>query len=169
MTKKRNLKSFVITTAMAAVLLFGSVSMCFADTANTPAHINVDATTISFEVTEKISLTGNANSVDLTADKTLDVTNNSAVGVLNIDSVAVSAADGWTNVAMTTDFTKLAADAQQFGLSADGSDLTTAYTGAGTVDPGKTDSTEIAGKTGMVTAELSDVKIADLVVTVSII
>lgn len=141
---------------------------CFASTETVPAHINVPATTIDFSVTEKINMTATANSENLTVDS-LEVTNNSDMGVLNIDSIQATAVTGWSLVADTTDFATLNANANKFSLVADGSfDMSTgAYQAAGTVAPAATDTTVLSGKTGMVTTVLSDVKVADVVVTVS--
>lgn len=159
----------VLSTVLVVVMLMAmATGACFASTETIPAHINVPATSIDFSVTEKINMTATANSATLTVDS-LAVTNNSAMGVLSIDSVEATAANGWTLVADTTDFANLSANAKQFSLVADtAKDMSTGkYQAAGTVAPGMTDTTSFTGKTGMVTAALNDVKVADVVVTIS--
>lgn len=160
-------KKFFLTVACIAALLVGTTSMCFAAEETTPAHITVPVTAIDFSVTEKINMTGAENSADLTVDS-LVVTNNSAMGVLNIDSIAATGANGWTIVADSTDFTTLAKDAQKVSLMADGTnDMISTYTGAGTIDPGQSDTTTFTGKTGMVTIAVTDTQVADIITTVS--
>lgn len=165
---KKNLKKILLTASCAAVLLFGSVSMCFADEASTPAHINVPATSISFEITEKINMTGTANSTDLTVDS-LTVTNKSDVGVLNIASIKANPVTGWTLADQDTEWIKLNANSDTFGLVADGThDMADgAYTGAGSINAGASDTTTFEGNVGLVTQAISDEKVADIVVTVA--
>ncbi len=169
---KTNVMRKVSVIAIMSAMVIASTAISFASTDNpqtVPAHINVPVTAIDFTITEKINMTGSANSNDLTVDS-LEVTNNNAIGVLNIDSVAATAVGGWTLVADSTDFTKVAANAKQVSMVADGShDMTAAYTAAGTVDPGQTDTTTFTGKTGIVTTAVDDEKVADVVVTVSMV
>ncbi|MDO5414647.1 MAG: hypothetical protein Q4F78_04195 [Bacillota bacterium] len=165
--EKKKMKKLLLTAGCTAALLVSSTAMCFADEATTPVHVNLASTAVDFEITEKIDMVGSANSTDLTVDS-MEVTNLSQIGVLNIDSIEVDAEDSWEVVSMTTDFSKLAADSNKFGLMADSEhDMTAAYTGAGTVDPGATDTTTFTGKTGMVKSSVSDKKVADMIVTVS--
>ena len=169
--KKNAMRKVSVITVMSAMVM-ANTAMSFAASDNpqtVPAHINVPVTAIDFTITEKINMTGTADSHDLTVDS-LAVTNNNEIGVLNIDSIAATAANGWMLVSGSTDFTKVAADARQFALVADGShDMTSAYREAGTVDPGQTDTTAFTGKTGIVTAAVDDEKVADVVVTVSLV
>ncbi|MBS6799149.1 MAG: hypothetical protein KH297_04625 [Firmicutes bacterium] len=161
-------------TAFAAIttMVIGSTAMSFASTDNpqtVPAHINVPATVIDFTVTEKINMTGSANSNELIVDS-LSVTNNNAIGVLNINSIQANGVNGWTLVDDSMDFKTIAKDAKKLSLvAADGHDMTAEYTAAGTVDPGQTDTTTFTGKTGIVTTAVDDEQAADIVVTVSII
>lgn len=164
---KRKLTKALLSVGCIATLLVGSASMCFADSKTTPAHLTVPVTAVDFSVTEKINMTGTANSDDLTVDS-LAITNNSAMGVLNIDSITATGTNGWSIVANTTDFSKLAKNAQKVSLTADGTnDMTAAYAAAGTVDPGQTDTTTFTGKTGMVTTAVADTQVADITTTVS--
>ena len=171
MIKAKEMKKVV---AIACVGVIGASSLAMgggianAEEKTVPAHINVPVTAIDFSVTEKINMTGSENSTALTVDS-LEVTNNSDVGVLKIDSVQATAAGGWQIVADSTDFTKLNANAKQVSMKADNTfDMQGgAYTAAGTVDPGQTDTTTFSGKTGMVTTAVNDEKVADVVVTVS--
>lgn len=169
---KRNLMRKVSVIAVMAVMIMASTAMSFASTDNpqtVPAHINVPVTAIDFTITEKINMTGSTNSNDLTVDS-LEVTNNNTIGVLYIDSITATAVGGWTLIENTTDFTKVAANAKQVSMVADGShDMTIAYTAAGTVDPKQTDTTTFTGKTGIVSTAVDDEKVADVVVTVSIV
>ncbi len=165
--EKRKMRKLLLTASCTAALLVSSTAMCFADEATTPVHVTVSPTAVDFEITEKINMVGSANSTDLTVDS-MEVTNLSQVGVLKIDSIDVEAEGTWEVMAMTTDFAKLAADSNKFGLMADGThDMITAYSDAGTVDPGATDTTTFTGKTGMVKTNISDQKVAAMIVTVS--
>ena len=162
------MKKKITAIVMAGVMILGSTSMVFAEEKSVPAHLTMPTTAIDFTITEKINMVGTANSNDLTVDS-LDVTNNSNVGVLNIDSISATAVEGWTLVSDTTDFAKMDVDAKQFSLVADGShDMTSAYTEAGTVDPQAKDTTTFAGKSGAVTTAIDDTKVADVVVTLSL-
>lgn len=169
---KRNVLKKLTAFVAITTMVIGSTAMSFASTDNpqtVPAHINVPATVIDFTVTEKINMTGAANSNDLTVDS-LSVTNNNDIGVLNIDSMQATGANTWTLVADTTDFQKMEKDAKKLSLVADGShDMTAEYTAAGTVDPGQTDTTTFTGKTGIVTTALTDEQAANIVITVSIV
>lgn len=169
MAKVRDLKKVLLTAVCAAVMLFGSVSMCFADTADTKVYVNVAATGIDFTVTESVTLTGTADSTDLSASNIV-VTNNSTVGVLNISSIAATAEDGWTLANQSTDWSTLPANDSKIGLVADGTcDLAAgAYTGAGSVNPGSSDTTTLSGNTGMVTTALSNEQVAKVTVTVAL-
>lgn len=165
--EKRKMRKLLLTASCTAALLVSSTAMCFADEATTPVHVTVSPTAVDFEITEKIDMIGSANSTDLTVEP-MEVTNLSQVGVLNIDSIEVEAEGAWEVLAMSTDFAKLAADSNKFGLMADGNhDMLAAYTAAGTVDPGATDTTTFTGKTGMVKTSVSDQKVAGMIVTVS--
>lgn len=165
--EKRKMRKLLLVVGCASALMVSSTAMCFADEATTPVHVNMPSTAVDFEVTEKINMTGAANSTDLTVDS-MEVTNLSEVGVLNIDSITVTAESGWEVLPMDIDYSKLSAGANKFGLMADGShDMRSAYTSAGTVDPGATDTTSFVGKTGMVKSDITDAKVANMIVTVS--
>lgn len=169
--KRKTMRKASVVTVMVITVMASTV-LGFASTDNpqtVPAHITVPVTTIDFTVTEKINMTGTSNSNTLTVDN-LEVTNNNNIGVINIDSVAAIGSNSWTIVETTTDFAKMAKDAKKLSLTADGShDMTANYTSAGTVDPGQTDITAFIGKTGIVSANVTDEKVADIVVTVSLV
>ncbi|MBS5334711.1 MAG: hypothetical protein DBY08_00050 [Clostridiales bacterium] len=164
----RKSAAFVICTAMltaSTVVSFAAVS----GAETVPVHINVPATAVDFTVTEKISMTGKANAGDLTIDS-LEVTNNNEIGVLKIESIKASSSNGWILSDNSADFLRMEKDSKKFSIVADDShDLVTEYKEAGTVDPGQTDTTVFSGKTCIVSEPITDEKVADVVVTVSII
>ena len=91
--KKNAMRKVSVITVMSAMVM-ANTAMSFAASDNpqtVPAHINVPVTAIDFTITEKINMTGTADSHDLTVDS-LAVTNNNEIGVLNIDSIAATAA-----------------------------------------------------------------------------
>lgn len=170
MVHSLSIRKILMLLCCTGLIFAQTAAVSFADTSDTEVYVNKPGTTIDFSVTDKIVMTGNANSVDLTVDD-LVVSNNNNIGVINIDKITVTAVSGWTLKDSATEWANLDADAQTFGLIADGNyDLGSGvYENAGEVKPGETDVTSLAGKTGMSTVELSDVKAADIVVTVSLL
>lgn len=157
--------------AVCAAMLTTSAAVSFASTSGTetvPVHINVPVTAVDFTVTEKINMTGNTNTSDLTIEG-LEVTNNNQIGVLKIESVKASASNGWALSDNSTDFLRMEKDSKKFSMVADDKhDLVTEYKEAGVVEPGQTDTTVFSGKTCIVSEPIADEKVADIVVTVSI-
>lgn len=171
----KKMRRTVITTAMAAMLLCGTCSAFAApianvdgaDNASTPAHLNMPATKIAFTITEKINMTGNSNSNDLTVDD-LTISNTMAVGTLSVDSIKAQAVSGWSMDEFSAAWADKNVNTKEFGLQADSThDMVGEYTAAGTILHGETDTTTFAGKTAAVNTEISDEKVADIIVTVS--
>ena len=68
---KTNVMRKVSVIAIMSAMVIASTAISFASTDNpqtVPAHINVPVTAIDFTITEKINMTGSANSNDLTVD-----------------------------------------------------------------------------------------------------
>ena len=165
--EKRRKRNLLLAACCISVIMCSSTSMCFAEEASVPVFANMEATAVDFEITERISMVGEANSVDLTVDP-MEVTNLSEIGVLNIDSIELIEEGGWEVVPIEIDFTRLSANLKKFALLADNvHDMHTNYLEAGSVSPGATDKTTFTGKTGMVTSDISDERVARMVVTVS--
>jgi len=167
MTRIIKKNRLLLAAGCMAMIFIGSTSTVFADEASTPVELTVPATSISFNVTEKVNMTGTAGSTDLTVDS-LTVENTGDIGVLTIDSIALTGESEWSVVTDDTDFTKVAKDSKQFSLTADGThDMVAAYTSAGEVNPGESDVTTFTGKTGIVSAQISNTQVGNLVTTVS--
>ena len=166
------MKKKMITALCALTLTLGTAVNCFAVETNpqtTQAYINGPATAIDFSVTEEIIFTGTADSADLVAND-LEVINNSKIGVLTA-SIEVTGDNGWTVVADSTDFTRLGANAKKISIMVAGDhDMSTsAYTGAGNIDPTEKVTVALSGKTGRVTTAQEKTKVANFVTTVSVV
>lgn len=183
---KKSIKKLLLTTCCAAMLVVGSVATCFAaDFTNTTegqvdATLAVPSTSIDFSIIPEdgatgdgtsgsavgIDMTGTANSTDLDVTN-LTVQNNSAVGVINISSIAIACLDGWSLDDMDATWEEKAANTQQFGLQTENWDFYNgAFTAGGDVAPGESDVTEFVGKSGMRTTTMDRAKVADVVITV---
>ena len=164
------MKKRFLAAVAAAVLALGNSGHCFADTCTVPVHINVAETAVSFSVTEKITMTAEAGSPDLTVDS-LVIQNMGSMGQIRLDSLTVTAENGWSLVENSTDFINMNANARKFSLTAAGTD----FSREGTVYPGKTAkvgekmSVEFSGKTGAATETVYDLQIARIVATVSLV
>jgi len=117
-----------------------------------------------------IMMEGSATSPNLEITS-LCVTNKNAMGVIQVEQVEIETVSeqGWTLVADTTDFAKLAADAKKFSLVTDSHDFSTgAYTTVKDVNPDSSITYEFTGKTGPVSAALEEIHVADAVLTLAL-
>jgi len=168
MTKTKNLRKLMLSIGCVATLLVGSMSMCFAEDAETKVLMTVPETTIDFQVTEVVNMVGSQGSTNLEVDN-LDIVNNSSVGVLNIDVMETVVEEDWSLMEQGTDWTTLAANSNVFGLvTVGGHDFAEgALTDAGVVEPLETMSTSFEGNTGLVTQAIEGTQVAKIIVTVS--
>ena len=170
MEKTIKLGKLALAVACIAALMASSVTVCFAAESDVPVNMNMATTELSFTISESIEMSGDGSSTDLTVTD-LEITNDGTVGVINIDYIELEAKNGWTLAASDTEWSKLAADAKTFGITADGiHDFSNgAYANVGTVNPETTKNIEFTGQTGMITTAITDENVANMVVTLSFV
>ena len=169
------MKKKILSLICVLSMVHSSSAVAFADDSDVAVYMTIPATAIDVTVTESINMTGSANSVDLAVDK-VTVTNNSAVGVINIEKVSATAAAGWALVDASTDFKALNANAKKLSLTPTlGSstwDITktcpTFAAADSNVGAGASKDITFAGKTGVVTTAVNHVQAATIVVTLSL-
>ena len=161
-----------------ALVLTCSVGTCFAGTlpansSNTvPVFLTVDGElSIDFTISEKITMTGSANSEDLVVSNLL-ITNNGPMGQIEVKKLELTAESEWSVMDSEADYPNMKADSKKFALVCDGHDFSD---GAKVyqednflVDVSKTGTIDFSGKTCPTTSSLSDERVANVVVTVGI-
>jgi len=165
------MKYFICVLLMMVILIGSSTGVGLAESKSVPVFMNIAPSVVDFEITQKIHMTAeNAGSPTLSIDD-LSVTNIGKMGLIKVDSIAVSAADGWTLAPDNTDFINMPADQQTFSFVADGihdfgkDQFMISEASAG---PGESATVKFTGKTGPVTAEIQDIQVAVVTVTVSL-
>ena len=186
----KKLLAVVLTIAMMTVMTTG---MCFAATTNSSTvPVNLDAPAIgeyvdpdgepgsgdeyivglSFTVTEKIDMTATVGTTELEITD-LTVTNNAPVGQLKVDSLEVTAAEGWALAAKDTEFELQKSDSKVFSfvLAEDGFDFSTGVKSFGEtklVAPNDgTQTFEFEGEIGTFMTEV-ETQVASVVATISV-
>ena len=164
------IKRYAAVLFLTLMLVGASIGNVFADTATVPVHINVAESTVSFSITEKITMTAAAGSPVLSVED-LVISNTGTMGQIRLDSLSVTAENGWTLVDGDEDFVNMAVNAKKFSLSAENKDFAV----SGTVKPGLTArvggtmTVHFTGKTGASTEAVSDLQIAEITATVSLV
>lgn len=107
----------ITTGILILLLLLMAVFPCaaFADTATVPMYLTVSEEPLVFDVTENIQMTATQGSTTLAIDP-VTVTNNGTKKI-QVSSIALNPASGWTVEASSTDFTTAAATALSFTCS----------------------------------------------------
>lgn len=164
------MKTILIQIIVLALLIFGTVGQCFADSCTVPVHINVAETTVSFSVTEKVNMTSVAGVPDLVVDS-LVIQNTGTMGQICLSSLTVTAENGWKLVEEKTDFINMSANAKKFSLAAEGRDFSIENTiyPSKTARVGEKITLNFSGKTGASTETVSDFQVARIVATVSLV
>ncbi len=121
---------------------------------------------LDFTVSESITMTGTANSANLTvSDLTVENLGSKAITVssVQVDNIL----NGWTLAANSTDFAALAKDSKMFSLVIGEFDLSKgAYTAGGTIAVDGQKVFKLTGKTGIVSKSINQQQVANLIVTV---
>lgn len=167
----------ILPLTLSAFMALTSTTTCFAagnvstdGEGSTSVYLTVEATPIDVTVTDSITLSG-SNSVEDMTITPMEVTNNSTMGVIQIDSMEVVCEEGWSLVSNDTVFSKLESNTKSFSLVVDLEDdydfSNGAYTQAGTIDPTASTTINLAGKLGMHTTSINAKKIATITTTVS--
>lgn len=165
----KKILSILLITVM--ILTLGT-SFAFAATSDpsqsVPAHITVAVTPINVTVPEAITMNAAANSAELTISS-YKIENKSAIGVIEVTSLNVTQANGWSLVEDTTAFITLPANSKKFSFKYGEHDFATAATkdlsSGNTANPGSSVSFDFTGKTGIVTNALNGVQVATVVAT----
>lgn len=153
-------KNSLITVLLAALLILMSAVSVFA----IQQEVNP---CVDFTVTEKINMSGSTDRQELKADS-LNIINNSEMGILNIDSVRAKPVNGWELVSNDEDFAQMPKNSKKISIVADEThDMIEEYKNAGEIKPGLSGFVKLRGNTGMMTEPVIDEKAADIVITVS--
>ncbi len=165
------MKYYISGLLMIVFLICSSAGIGLAESKSVPVLMNISPSVIDFEITQKIHMTAEtAGSPALSIDH-LTVTNTSRMGLVNLDSIAVSAVEGWDLVPDDTDFVNMSADQHTFSFVADDihdfgkEGLMAPGSSAG---PGESVTVGFTGKTGPVSAGIQDTQVAVITVTVSL-
>ena len=163
MIKTKNIKRLLLTCALSCVMAAGTGATCFAadiqvqnnNSATVPVYMEKGAQSFDFSVTERIDMTGEANSTDLECTD-LTLTNNVATGHINYD-LELKGEGEWSHV-RTKDisFKDLTVNTKLFGLVADGEhDMADIYEHVHDTGPGKSNTTTFTGQVGTQTSPVN--------------
>ena len=163
----KNITALFLTAALIFSVCTGT---CFADTSTVPVHINVAESKVSFAVTEKITMTASAGSPELIIED-LVIENTGSMGQISLDSLSVTAENGWSLVVKDTDFVNMSANAKKFSLISGSTDFAEAGASypAEKAKVGGSITVEFEGKTGASTEAVSDMQVAEIVATISLV
>ena len=159
-------KIAIVGAMVFSMFAMSNMNIVKAEDKSVSMNLTAQATPIDITAPTKIAVNNAANSTALVFS-TMTISNNSNVGVIKTANISVKAASGWTKVAATTDFSKMAFNSKQFSVSYNGADLMTDYKGSIEIDPKSTKDIVITGLTCGSSAPIQDMKIADVVVTVA--
>lgn len=161
-----------------ALVLTCSVGTCFAGTlpansSNTvPVFLTVDGElSIDFIISEKITMTGSANSEDLVVSNLL-ITNNGPMGQIEVKKLELTAESEWSVMDSEADYPNMKADSKKFALVCDGHDFSDGaklyQEDSFLVNVSKTGTIAFNGKTCPTTSNINNTKVANVVATVGI-
>lgn len=165
------MKKCGLILALALATTAGSSVTALAETSTVPVKLNKKATQYNVTISEALNLDFQGN---FTVSSNIDVTNNSAVGVIHVTEIAkVSGKDGWTAKPVATDdyWKNLQLNSKQFGLRYDGDIAADLAEGAATgtplkaVNPTVTEQLGFTGYVGGTTVAVTAANIADVVIT----
>lgn len=125
---------------------------------------------LDFTVSERITMTADGSRPELMISG-LMIENHSDETYIGVDRIEVTdIPQGWNLVPESTDFVNLACNSRQISLSTENHDFFHgAYCPASLqITPGTSESVQLSGKTGAVTAAVEDLYIGNLTVTVSL-
>ncbi len=173
--KRKRVSSIVLVIALALVC---SVGTCFAgtlpaDSANTvPVYLTVSGElTIDFTISEKITMTGTADSAVVDVSD-LSITNNGTMGQIEVKKLEANTEAGWSIEDSDSDFVNMAANSKKIGLVYDDHDFADGAKNLAEdevlVNASATENISFAGKTCPTTEEINDLKVANVVATVAI-
>ena len=143
-------------------------TMAYAQENSVPAYISITATSIDVVVSERMTMSAAAETEDLTITP-IEVTNNAAVGPVAVTNISVSILNDWQLVPTGTNFTNMVADAKKIYLCYDNHDFSEGSLETNfAVKPGVTGTIQLEGKTGIVTADVTEQQVANIILTIGI-
>ena len=173
--RMKKVSSMVLVIALMVVC---SVGTCFAGTLpdnsvnSVPMCLTVnDGLTIDFTISEKIELTGDGQTDDLSVSD-LVITNNSSMGQIEVKTLEASAVDSWILESMDTDFVNMAANSKKIAVGYGEHDFAD---GAKTfaddellINASSSKNIAFEAKTGPVTQNVFNYQVARMVATIAI-
>ena len=173
--RMRKVSSMVLVIALMVVCSMGT---CFAGTLpensvnSVPVCLTVEnLLTIDFTISEKIDLTGDGLTDDLTVSD-LVIANNSTMGQIELTSLEASAVDGWTLESADTDFVNMAADSKKIAVMYGEHDFAEGIRNFADdeflIDASTSESIALDAKTGPVTKRVFNYQVARVIATIAI-
>ena len=173
--KGKRVSSIVLVIALVMVC---SIGTCFAgtlpaDSTNTvPVLMTINGElSIDFTVSERITMVGNAMSSNVNVSD-LCITNNSAMGQIELKQLEVTTEEGWRIMDEGVDFVNKAANSKIFSLTSGTHDFSNGKKvyeeDAFLVDSKKTQTVSFKGQTCPTTEEIKNLKVANVIATIAI-
>lgn len=162
-SKSKKLGGILLSLVWALSMILTPCA-AFADTATVPMYLNVSEEPLVFDVTEKIRMTATQGSTTLVFDRPVTVTNNGTKKI-QVSSIALNPASGWSVEASSTDFTTAAATALSFICG--GHDFANgAYAPADAIAIGTSKTYTLEGQVSAKADLMQSAKVSNLVLTV---
>ncbi len=154
----------VFLTLIIALSMILTPCAVFADTAEVPLMLTVEAAPLEFTVTESIQMSVIQGNSDLTITP-VTVTNNGSEN-LKLSKVEINAADGWSVVNASTDFTT-ADSKNKIAFTTGGHDFASGtYAPGETIAAGSNTTLQLAGKISEKADLTNATQVASMVLTV---
>ena len=143
-------------------------TMVYAQENSVPAYISIAATSIDVVISERMTMSAAAETENLTISP-IEVTNNAALGPVSITAISVDTLDGWQLVPSDTNFAHMSANAKRIYLGYSEHDFSAGSLKANLVVlPGETSTIQLEGKTGIVTSDVNNQQVANIILTIGI-
>lgn len=154
----------ILLSLVLALSMILTPCAALADTATVPMYLNVSEEPLVFDVTENIKMTATQGSTTLVFDRPVTVTNNGTKKI-QVSSIALKPASGWSVKASSTDFTTAAATALSFTCS--GHDFANgAYAPSDAIAIGTSKTYTLEGQVSAKADLMQATKVSDLVLTI---
>ena len=154
----------ILLSLVLALSMILTPCAAFADTATVPMYLTVSEEPLVFDVTENIQMSATQGSTTLVFDRPVMVTNNGTKEI-QVSSIALKPASGWTVETSSTDFGAAAATALSFTCGSH--DFASgAYAPADVIAIGAEKIYTLEGQVSAKADLMSQTKVSDLVLTI---
>ena len=152
---------------MLSLLLSMMPAAAFA--ADVPVLLTASEAGVDVTVSENITLTSQAGSADLIVSD-LTVKNNASIGSVEVTGISANAENGWSLVPAEAGFEAMQANAKKIYIGYGNHDFSSGPITSTILEitPGQTETINLAAKTGIVTSNISEQRVATVVLTIGI-